>query len=91
MDNALRKSLEKFYPELKEVHLTDFKVRVLDASAGTGSSVRVLIEFSDGRTSWNVVGASENVIEASWQAIVDGIEYKLFHSRKSGRPSRKRS
>jgi len=83
MDNALRKSLEKFYPELKEVHLTDFKVRVLDASAGTGSSVRVLIEFSDGRTTWNVVGASENVIDASWQAIVDGVEYKLYHSRKS--------
>ncbi len=81
MDNALRKALEKFYPELKEVHLTDFKVRVLDATAGTGAAVRVLIEFSDGRTTWNVVGASENVIEASWQAILDGVEYKLMQSR----------
>ncbi|MBI4180133.1 citramalate synthase [bacterium] len=82
MDNALRKALEKFYPELTEVHLTDFKVRVLDATAGTGAQVRVLIEFSDGRTTWNVVGASENVIDASWQAILDGIEYKLYRSRK---------
>lgn len=84
MDNAIRKSLEKFYPELREVHLTDFKVRVLDASDGTGAAVRVLIEFSDGRDTWNVVGASQNVIEASWQAIVDGIEYKLYKSRKTG-------
>ncbi len=94
MDNALRKSLEKFYPVLKEVHLTDFKVRVLDASAGTGAAVRVLIEFSDGRGTWTVVGASENVIEASWKAIVDGIEYKLYRSRKSEtspkRPIRRR-
>ena len=88
MDKALRKSLEKFYPELREVHLTDFKVRVVDAAAGTGATVRVLIEFTDGRTSWNVVGASENVIEASWQAILDGIEHKLYRSRKK-RPTRK--
>jgi 2-isopropylmalate synthase len=92
MDKALRKALEKFYPELAEVHLIDFKVRVLDASGGTGSTVRVLIEFSDGRVTWNVVGASDNVIEASWQAILDGIEHKLYRSRvKKSKPRRKTS
>ena len=77
LDNALRKALEKFYPELKEVSLYDFKVRVINASEGTAAKVRVLIESRDSQKSWSTVGVSENIIEASWQALVDAIEYKL--------------
>ncbi|MDH3975646.1 MAG: citramalate synthase [Deltaproteobacteria bacterium] len=78
IDNALRKALEKFYPELKEVSLIDFKVRVLTAGEGTASSVRVLMESGDGEDKWGTVGVSHNVIEASWQAVVDSINYKLL-------------
>ncbi len=78
MDNALRKALEKFYPKLKEVSLLDFKVRVLTAGEGTAASVRVLMESGDGVDKWGTVGVSHNVIEASWQAVVDSINYKLL-------------
>ncbi len=78
LDNALRKALEKFYPQLKEVSLIDYKVRVLTAGEGTSSQVRVLIESGDGKHKWGTVGVSENIIEASWQALVDSIEYKLL-------------
>jgi 2-isopropylmalate synthase len=78
LDNALRKALEKFYPQLKEVSLIDYKVRVLTAGEGTSSNVRVLIESGDGKHKWGTVGVSENIIEASWQALVDSIEYKLL-------------
>ena len=78
MDNALRKALEKFYPELKDVSLIDFKVRVLSAGEGTAASVRVLMESGDGVDKWGTVGVSHNVIEASWQAVVDSINYKLL-------------
>ncbi len=78
LDNALRKALEKFYPQLSEVKLLDYKVRVLSGSQGTGSRVRVLIESGDHKGKWATVGVSENIIEASWQAIVDSIEYKLL-------------
>jgi len=78
LDNALRKSLERFYPELKEVSLSDFKVRVVNAGGGTDSKVRVLIESRDKHNIWSTVGVSENIIEASWQALVDSIEYKLL-------------
>jgi len=78
LDNALRKALEKFYPSLKEVRLTDYKVRVLDTKGGTGAKVRVLIEASDGEETWGTVGVSENIIQASWEALVDSLEYKLF-------------
>ena len=78
MDNALRKALEKFYPELKDVKLLDFKVRVLTAGEGTAASVRVLMESGDGVDKWGTVGVSHNVIEASWQAVVDSINYKLL-------------
>ncbi|MCM8765499.1 MAG: citramalate synthase [Candidatus Omnitrophica bacterium] len=81
LDNALRKALEKFYPDLKEMKLSDFKVRVIDAEAGTAAKVRVLIESRDGKDEWNTVGVSENIIEASWQALVDGIEYKLLKDK----------
>ena len=78
LDLALRKALEVFYPNLKEVHLTDYKVRVLDAKNTTAAKVRVLIESTDGRGSWTTVGVSENIIEASAIALVDSIEYKLI-------------
>lgn len=78
LDNALRKALEKFYPELKNVKLHDYKVRVLTAGKGTLAKVRVLIESGDDENRWGTVGVSENIIEASWQALVDSIEYKLL-------------
>ena len=78
LDNALRKALIKFYPELSKMHLTDFKVRVLDEKGGTAAKVRVLIESQDEADSWSTIGVSENVIEASWQALADSVEYKLL-------------
>ncbi len=78
LDHALRKSLEKFYPQLREVKLLDYKVRVLAANEGTESKVRVLIESGDHKDKWGTVGVSENIIEASWQALADSIEYKLL-------------
>lgn len=78
LDKALRKALEVFYPALSDVHLTDYKVRVLDSSSATASKVRVLIESSDGVDSWTTVGVSKDIIEASWIALVDSIEYKLI-------------
>ena len=81
LDNALRKALEKYYPPLKTVSLTDFKVRVINASAGTKAKVRVLIESRDHKDEWSTVGVSENVIEASWHALVDSVEYKLLKDR----------
>ncbi|MCK5288187.1 MAG: citramalate synthase, partial [Candidatus Omnitrophica bacterium] len=78
LDNALRKALTKFYPELSKMHLTDFKVRVLDEKGGTAAKVRVLIESQDEADSWSTIGVSENVIEASWQALADSVEYKLL-------------
>ncbi len=78
LDNALRKALEKFYPALKDVRLLDYKVRVLAAGKGTTARVRVLVESGDKESRWGTVGVSENIIEASYQAIVDSIEYKLL-------------
>lgn len=82
LDRALRKALEKFYPELREMSLIDFKVRVINAQAGTGARVRVLINSKDAKSEWGTVGVSENVIEASWQALVDAVAYKLFKNRQ---------
>lgn len=78
LDHALRKALEKFYPQLREVKLLDYKVRVLSANKGTESKVRVLIESGDHKDKWGTVGVSENIMEASWQALADSIEYKLL-------------
>lgn len=78
LDNALRKALYKFYPILREMDLIDYKVRVLSTKDGTEAATRVLIESSDGKRQWGTVGVSENIIEASWQALVDGIDYKLL-------------
>lgn len=88
LDHALRKALEKFYPQLREVKLLDYKVRVLAADRGTESKVRVLIESGDHKDKWSTVGVSENIIEASWQALADSIEYKLLQKDRDGtRPS----
>ena len=78
LDQALRRALTKFYPSLKQVELLDYKVRVLSTGEGTGAVVRVLIESGDGKGRWGTVGVSHNVIEASWQAMVDSIDYKLY-------------
>jgi len=77
LDNALRKALEKFYPEIREMGLVDFKVRVIDGSDGTAAKVRVQIESRDSHEIWSTVGVSENIIEASWEALVDSVHYKL--------------
>jgi 2-isopropylmalate synthase len=82
LDAALRKALEVFYPEIKDVHLTDYKVRVLDEKAGTGAPVRVLMSQKNSELEWGTVGVSENIIEASWQAMVDSIEYMLFKRKE---------
>jgi len=78
LDNALRKALEKFYPQLAQAVLVDYKVRVLTGVQGTASRVRVLIETKDRTSSWGTVGVSDNIIEASWQALTDSITYKLL-------------
>lgn len=78
MDQALRKALERFYPNLKEVRLKDYRVRVLSTNPGTDAVVRVLIESGDGESDWSTVGVSENIVEASWEALIDSIDYKIL-------------
>jgi 2-isopropylmalate synthase len=77
LDKAIKKALEKFYPEMKDVSLFDYKVRILDQKKGTQAKTRVLIESGDHDSKWGTVGVSENIIEASWQALIDSVEYKL--------------
>lgn len=77
LDNAFRKALSNFYPSVNKVHLTDFKVRVIEGTSGTGATVSVLIESTDGEDVWWTVGFNQNVIQASWSALVDSIDYKL--------------
>ena len=79
LDKALRKALGLFYPQLKKMRLTDYKVRVLDTSKATAAKVRVHIESTDGERVWGTVGVSTNIIEASWNALVDSIEYFLYN------------
>lgn len=83
LDNALRKALTNDYPELEHISLEDFRVRVLDETHGTGAVVRVLIDTSNGQREWTTVGVSENIIEASWEALVDGYLYGLLHPREA--------
>jgi len=78
LDNALRKALLDFYPDLKDVFLSDYKVRVLGSHKGTASKVRVLIETRKDKNIWGTVGVSENIIDASWQALIDSIEYFIY-------------
>ena len=83
LDGALRKALERHYPRLREMHLADYKVRVINARAGTAARVRVVIESRDHDSVWGTVGVSENVIEASWLALIDAFEYKLSRDARS--------
>ena len=83
LDKALREALLRFYPDLTAVKLIDYKVRILEETAGTASQVRVLIESSDGRENWRTVGSSTNIIEASWLALADSMEYWLI--RQAGK------
>jgi 2-isopropylmalate synthase len=78
LNESLRRALTRFYPEIDRVTLTDYRVRILDPEEATAAKTRVLIESSDGVQTWGTVGVSENIIEASWEALVDSVEYKLF-------------
>ena len=78
LDAALRKALISFYPEIGTFHLTDYKVRILDGAAGTSAKTRVLIESSNGHQRWTTVGVSGNILEASYLAVVEGLEYGLL-------------
>jgi 2-isopropylmalate synthase len=82
LDQALRKAIGPRYPQLADVHLTDFKVRVLDTNKGTGAVTRVLLDSTNGERTWTTIGVSSNIIEASWQALLDSIVYGLLHSRQ---------
>jgi 2-isopropylmalate synthase len=82
LDKAIKKALVKFYPELGEVNLYDYKVRILDEKKGTRAKTRVLVESGDHKSKWGTVGVSENIIEASWQALIDSIDYKLNQNTK---------
>jgi 2-isopropylmalate synthase len=82
LDNALRKALDKFYPHLEDMRLVDFKVRVIDGREGTAARVRVLIASRDRDNIWNTIGVSEDIIEASWQALADSFQYKLSSDEK---------
>jgi len=88
LDVALRKALVRFYPSIEQVKLVDYKVRVLEGGDGTKGVVRVLIESQDASAHWTTVGVSENVVEASWQALVDSIDYKLYKDKKKRRAHR---
>ncbi len=83
LDGAVRKALEGHFPRLKEMTLVDYKVRVINARAGTAARVRVVIESKDHDDVWGTVGVSENVIEASWLALVDSFEYKLSKDERA--------
>ncbi|TLD43469.1 MAG: (R)-citramalate synthase [Candidatus Jettenia ecosi] len=82
LDSALRKALDRFYPSLKDMKLVDYKVRVINPRKGTAAKVRVIIESQDEKNIWNTVGVSENLIDASWHALVDSIEYKLLKEQE---------
>ncbi|HLX88483.1 MAG TPA: alpha-isopropylmalate synthase regulatory domain-containing protein, partial [Acidimicrobiales bacterium] len=83
LDSGLRSAIGRYYPELASVHLVDYRVRVLDTGRGTGAVTRVLIDSADGEHVWTTIGVSENIIEASWQALFDSIVYGLLHSHRS--------
>jgi 2-isopropylmalate synthase len=90
LDSALRKALIRFYPDIAKVLLTDFRVNILDPAEATAAKTRVLIESSDGEDTWGTVGVSENIIEASWEALLDSVEYKLFKQEEKLRARRNR-
>jgi 2-isopropylmalate synthase len=81
LDEALRKALRPFYPEIDTIKLDDYKVRIINGQEGTGARTRVLIDSNDGHDHWGTVGVSDNIIEASWLALVDSFEFKLSRAR----------
>jgi 2-isopropylmalate synthase len=85
LDTALRKVLTRFYPDIAKVKLSDFRVRILDPQEATAAKTRVIIESGDGQETWGTVGVSGNIIEASWEALVDSVEYKLFREEEKAR------
>ena len=92
LDKALRKALYRFYPELKNTRLIDFKVRVLDGSkTGTAALTRVLMESTDGRTNWSTVGVSEDILEASWRALVDSVDYYMLDIKRNKHTERSKA
>jgi 2-isopropylmalate synthase len=80
LDAAVRAALTPRYPRLASIHLVDYRVRVLDTAVGTTAVTRVLIDSTDGERSWSTIGVSENIIEASWQALIDSLVFGLLHS-----------
>jgi 2-isopropylmalate synthase len=84
LDNALRKALRIGYPEIDQMHLADYKVRVLEGKDATGAQVRVLVDSKDENDSWGTIGVSSDIIEASWHALTDSISYKLMKDKKNG-------
>ena len=86
LDSALRQAIGRYYPSLAHIHLVDYRVRVLDSNLGTGAVTRVLIDTTDGEVTWTTIGVSENIIEASWQALYDSIVYGLSHSVAGAQP-----
>ena len=87
LDAALRKALNGTYPNLRKMHLVDYKVRAVNSEAGTAARIRVIIESKDDQAVWGTVGVSENIIEASWMALVDAIEYKLYKDETQAGPA----
>jgi len=85
LDAAMRKALVRIYPTLKSMRLIDYKVRVVNSEAGTAARIRVIIESADEHDVWGTVGVSENIIEASWLALVDAIEFKLCKDRDAAK------
>ena len=83
LDHALRKALKNFFPQVQEMKLVDFKVRVIEGTDGTAAKVSVKIDSRDSHDIWSTIGVSENIIEASWQALVDSVQYKLLKDQKS--------
>jgi 2-isopropylmalate synthase len=81
LDNALRAALVDKYPELASVELTNYKVRILDEHQGTGAVTRVLLDSTDGTSEWGSIGVSENIIEASWEALLESLDYALQKRR----------
>ncbi len=80
LDGALRGAIGSKFPALDHIHLTDYRVRVLDTGRGTGAVTRVLVDTTDGQRTWTTIGVSENIIEASWQALYDSIVFGLLHA-----------
>jgi 2-isopropylmalate synthase len=84
LDRALRAAITELYPHLAEIKLVNYKVRILDTHHGTGAVTRVLLDSSDGRQTWGTIGVSENIIEASWEALVDSLEYAFQPKEQQG-------